>query len=203
MSQLKLSESNGTICWSSLSCTSYTCSILFYYKIYFILILFFFIKHYIVFDTIFDAFATLVYLMLLQELEFFLIICVLSFQLYFRDKVQDEEGYILFVRKNALQILIPKYGLEGTLYLNPTSSSITFTYNSEDQSQTCGDIVFRAFDPIIVQLSLDRSNVQHEKLIFKLVKPEVSRISQKKGGRLNIYIYEEKNLYIFFGDKLY
>ncbi|XP_020278161.1 exosome complex exonuclease RRP44 [Pseudomyrmex gracilis] len=96
--------------------------------------------------------------------------------LYFRDKVQDEEGYILFVRKNALQILIPKYGLEGTLYLNPTSS-ITFTYNSEDQSQTCGDIVFRAFDPIIVQLSLDRSNVQHEKLIFKLVKPEISDFS--------------------------
>jgi len=98
------------------------------------------------------------------------------FQLFFRDKVQDEEGYILFVRKNALQVLIPKYGLEGILYLsNSTSSnSITFTYNSEDQSQTCGNIVFRAFDPIIVQMSLDRSNIQHEKLIFKLVKPEVS-----------------------------
>lgn len=98
------------------------------------------------------------------------------FQLFFRDKVQDEEGYILFVRKNALQVLIPKYGLEGTLYLsNPASSnSITFIYNSEDQSQTCGNVIFRAFDRIIVQMSLDRSNVQHEKLIFKLVKPEVS-----------------------------
>lgn len=96
-------------------------------------------------------------------------------QLFFRGKVQDEEGYILFVRKNALQVLIPKYGLEGTLYLNnPTASSITFTYNSEDQSQTCGDIVFRAFDPIVVQMSLDRSNIQHEKLFFKLVKPQVS-----------------------------
>lgn len=79
------------------------------------------------------------------------------------------------MRKNALQVLIPKYGLEGTVYLNsPTTSSVTFTYNAEDQSQTCGDVVFRAFDPIIVQLSLNRSNVQHEKLVFKLVKPEVS-----------------------------
>jgi len=25
------------------------------------------------------------------------------------------------------------------------ASLITFTYNSEDQSQTCGDVVFRAF----------------------------------------------------------
>lgn len=98
------------------------------------------------------------------------------FQIFFRDRIQDEEGYILFVRKNALQVLIPKYGLEGTLYLNNSaSSSVTFTYNSEDQSQTCGDVVFRAFDPIVVQLSLDRSNVQHEKLFFKLVKPEVRR----------------------------
>ncbi|KAH0953363.1 hypothetical protein HN011_004299 [Eciton burchellii] len=97
--------------------------------------------------------------------------------LFFRNKVQDEEGYILFVRKNALQVLIPKYGLEGILYLNPGTSSIAFTYNSEDQSQTCGDVVFRAFDPIIVQMSLDRSNVQHEKLFFELVKPEIPGFS--------------------------
>lgn len=70
-------------------------------------------------------------------------------------------------------MLIPKYGLEGILYLK-NSSSVTFTYDPEDQSQTCGDVVFRSFDPIVVQISLDRSNVQHEKLIFKLVKPEVN-----------------------------
>lgn len=98
--------------------------------------------------------------------------------IFFRNKVQDEEGYVLFVRKNALQVLIPKYGLEGTLYLNNSaSSSVTFVYNSEDQSQTCGNIVFRAFDPIVIQMSLDRSNVQHEKLFFKLVKPEIPGFS--------------------------
>ncbi|XP_024885836.1 exosome complex exonuclease RRP44 [Temnothorax curvispinosus] len=97
--------------------------------------------------------------------------------IFFRNKVQDEEGYILFVRKNALQVLIPKYGLEGTVYLKSASSSVTFTYNSEDQSQTCGEVVFRAFDPIVVQMSLDRSNVQHERLFFKLVKPEIPDFS--------------------------
>ena len=73
-------------------------------------------------------------------------------------------------------MLIPKYGLEGILYLNNSASpSVTFVYNSEDQSQTCGDVVFRAFDPVVIQMSLDSSNVQHEKLFFKLVKPEVRR----------------------------
>lgn len=98
--------------------------------------------------------------------------------IFFRNKIQDEEGYILFVRKNALQVLIPKYGLEGTLYLNNSASpSVTFVYNSEDQSQTCGDVVFRAFDPVVIQMSLDSSNVQHEKLFFKLVKPEIPNFS--------------------------
>ncbi|XP_046384891.1 exosome complex exonuclease RRP44 [Ischnura elegans] len=114
--------------------------------------------------------------------------------LFFRERVQDEEGHILFVRRNALQVLIPKYGLEGTLYLgaaesktgNPKKISTSdpssipapvFTFNEEDQSQRCGSIVFRVFDPLTVQLSLDRSNVQHEKLVLKLVHPVIPGFS--------------------------
>lgn len=33
------------------------------------------------------------------------------------------------------------------------------------------------FDPVTVQLSLDRSNVQHEKLVFRLVKPYIPQFS--------------------------
>ncbi|XP_024947689.1 exosome complex exonuclease RRP44 isoform X2 [Cephus cinctus] len=103
----------------------------------------------------------------------------LNTHLFFREKVQNEEGYILFVRKNALQILIPKYGLEGTLYLSKKgeTSAVNFIYDEEDHSQKCGNIVFHSFDPVTVQLSLDRSNVQHEKLVFKLVKPEIPGFS--------------------------
>ena len=38
----------------------------------------------------------------------------LNTHLFFRsrNKTEEVEGYVLFVRKNALQILIPKYGLE-------------------------------------------------------------------------------------------
>lgn len=39
-------------------------------------------------------------------------------QLFFRNRRVDEEAYVLFVRKNALQVLIPKYGLEGTIMLS-------------------------------------------------------------------------------------
>ncbi|KAK5640047.1 hypothetical protein RI129_010858 [Pyrocoelia pectoralis] len=82
--------------------------------------------------------------------------------LFFRNKVQDEEGYILCIRKNAIQILIPRYGLECALYL---------------QTQKCGDVVLRAFDPVTVRLSLDSSNVQHERFVLKLVHPYIDGFS--------------------------
>lgn len=43
----------------------------------------------------------------------------------------------------------------------------------------CGDVVFHAFDPVTVRLSLDSTNVQHEKLIFQLVKPYIEGFSVK------------------------
>ncbi|KAJ1531623.1 hypothetical protein ONE63_000295 [Megalurothrips usitatus] len=100
--------------------------------------------------------------------------------LFFRNRVQDEEGYVLYVRKNALQVLIPKYGLEGTLFLSPPKgkvAKVNFTYNEDEQSQSYGSVKFRVFDPVTVQLSLDRSNVQHEKLMLHLVKPEIPDFS--------------------------
>ncbi|KAH8346137.1 hypothetical protein KR067_006464 [Drosophila pandora] len=117
----------------------------------------------------------------------------LNTHLFFRGKEEDEEGYVLFVRKNALQVLIPKYGLEGTLYLKSdkdgkdglerTKAQIIFTFNEEDHTQRCGDFVFHSFDPVTVRLSLDSSNVQHEKLVFRLVKPYIKGFSvEPKAG---------------------
>lgn len=117
----------------------------------------------------------------------------LNTHLFFRNKVQNEDGYILFVRKNALQILIPKYGLEGTLYLSKKGekSIVNFIHNEEEHTQTYNDIVFRSFDPVVVQLSLDRSNVQHEKLVFKLVKPEIPGFSVLSSEVINEKTVEE------------
>lgn len=48
-------------------------------------------------------------------------------QLFFRNRQVDEEGYVFGVRKNALKILIPKYGLEGDLFLDKHP----FVYNEQ------------------------------------------------------------------------
>ncbi|GAB6030282.1 hypothetical protein CHUAL_005957 [Chamberlinius hualienensis] len=97
--------------------------------------------------------------------------------LFFRERTADEEGYILFVRQNALQVLVPKYGLEGMIFLNKSNSP--FVYNENEPSQTCGKVKFLPFDRVTVRLSMDRSNVQHEKLTFQLVEPQIPGFSIK------------------------
>lgn len=50
-------------------------------------------------------------------------------------------------------------------------------YVFQNQSQQCGRVVFHSFDPVIVRLSLDTTNVQHEKLVFQLIKPFIEGFS--------------------------
>jgi exosome complex exonuclease DIS3/RRP44 len=77
----------------------------------------------------------------------------LNTHLFFRNKTEEVGGYVLFIRKNATQILIPKYGLEGTLSSGSEKSV------EENQTQICGEI--NSFDPVIVRLSLNSTNIQH------------------------------------------
>ena len=42
----------------------------------------------------------------------------------------QEEAFVLFVRKNAIQVLIPKYGLEGTIFLDKNSKH-SLAFNEE------------------------------------------------------------------------
>ena len=65
--------------------------------------------------------------------------CVVVFfvvQIFFKKRVLDEEGYILSVKKNGLLILIPKYGLEGTIYMKKTKPPNLFVFNEQVQIVT-------------------------------------------------------------------
>ncbi|XP_049870396.1 exosome complex exonuclease RRP44 [Pectinophora gossypiella] len=101
----------------------------------------------------------------------------LNTHILFKDRVEIESAVVLAVKRNALQVLIPKYGLERPLLL----PSDKFSYNEEEHLQRCGDVVLRTFDEITVRLSLDSTNLQHRKLVFQLVKPHVPGFSYVPG----------------------
>ncbi|XP_065176538.1 exosome complex exonuclease RRP44-like [Sycon ciliatum] len=101
-------------------------------------------------------------------------------QLFFKNRVTEEEGYVLAVRKNALQILIPKYGLEAPLRLD---SSI-FTYSANVPSADAGDVSFTIFDSLIVRVSLDDDDLQHQRLKLALISPKVKGFSVSSQSEL-------------------
>ncbi|UYV79579.1 DIS3 [Cordylochernes scorpioides] len=101
-------------------------------------------------------------------------------QIYFKEKPHEEEGYVLFVKENALQVLVPKYGLESTLYLSQPGQPSPFCYNEKENTQTIRDIVIRQFDPVTISLSVDDSNLQRQKLRMELIKPEIPELKDSQ-----------------------
>lgn len=100
-------------------------------------------------------------------------------QLFFKNQgILNEEGFILFVRKNAIIILIPKFGLEGTVFFeNKDKPGPRLSFNEEGPTLKVEDHTFNMFDKVKVTISLDASNIQHQKIRMSLIEPEIPGVS--------------------------
>ncbi|XP_062904510.1 exosome complex exonuclease RRP44 [Mobula hypostoma] len=100
-------------------------------------------------------------------------------QLFFKNKgIVDEVGYILFVKKNAIVVLIPKFGLEGTVFFEEKGKQTPkIYYNEEIPSLTVEETLFKMFDKVTVTITVDASNIQHQKIRMSLVDPVIPGIS--------------------------
>ncbi|XP_038674233.1 exosome complex exonuclease RRP44 [Scyliorhinus canicula] len=114
-------------------------------------------------------------------------------QLFFKNKgFVDEVGYILFVKKNAIVVLIPKFGLEGTvLFEEKGKQSPKLHYSEEIPSLTVESTVFNMFDKVTVTITLDASNVQHQKIRMSLVEPVIPGVSVPRSSSLKNTNIEE------------
>ncbi|XP_069746671.1 exosome complex exonuclease RRP44 [Narcine bancroftii] len=103
-------------------------------------------------------------------------------QLFFKKKqIIDETGYILFVKKNAIVVLIPKFGLEGTVFFEEKGKqSPKMHYNEEIPSLTVEGRLFKMFDQVTVTITVDASNIQHQKIRMGLVEPVIPGVSVQK-----------------------
>ncbi|XP_056411478.1 exosome complex exonuclease RRP44 [Hyla sarda] len=108
-------------------------------------------------------------------------------QLFFKTKgIVNEEGYILFVRKNAIVVLIPKFGLEGTVFFEgKNKAKCHLIFNDEIPSLTVQNTSFYMFDKVKVKISLDASNIQHQKICMDLVAPEIPGITSTANDQGN------------------
>ena len=101
--------------------------------------------------------------------------------LFFKSKASLEEAFVLFIRKNALQVLVPKYGLENTMFFDSDRSDSGHQLNAvsdmEEPSLTIEGIKFRLFDKLKVVISVEQSNIQQFRLRLNLVHPVVPGVS--------------------------
>uniref|UniRef100_A0A671T296 Exosome complex exonuclease RRP44 n=1 Tax=Sinocyclocheilus anshuiensis TaxID=1608454 RepID=A0A671T296_9TELE len=100
-------------------------------------------------------------------------------QLFFKNKgIINEEGFILFVKKNAIIILIPKFGLEGAVFFdNKDKPSPHLSFDSEGPTLKVEEHTFRMFDKVKVTISLDASNIQHQRIRMALIEPVIPGVS--------------------------
>ncbi|XP_027862987.1 exosome complex exonuclease RRP44 [Xiphophorus couchianus] len=100
-------------------------------------------------------------------------------QLFFKTRgILNEEGFILFVRKNAIIVLIPKFGLEGTVFFDSKDkASPNLVFDEEGPTLKVEQHTFHIFDQVKVTISLDNSNIQHQKIRMALTEPVIPGVS--------------------------
>uniref|UniRef100_A0A3Q2ZA56 Exosome complex exonuclease RRP44 n=1 Tax=Kryptolebias marmoratus TaxID=37003 RepID=A0A3Q2ZA56_KRYMA len=100
-------------------------------------------------------------------------------QLFFKTRgILNEEGFVLFVRKNAIIVLIPKFGLEGTVFFD-TKDKVppSLVFDEEGPTLKVEQHTFHIFDQVKVTISLDSSNIQHQKIRMALTEPVIPDVS--------------------------
>ena len=105
-------------------------------------------------------------------------------EIFFRDKSPVEEGFVLFVRRNALQVLIPRYGVEGMVFFDgepsETVRKTSVVFDDEVPSLTVEGVGFRLFDRVTVRAQVEKSSIQQSKLKLYLVSPVIPGLYPKE-----------------------
>lgn len=79
----------------------------------------------------------------------------------------QRDAYVTAVRRNAINVLVPHYGLEGPVYFDRSltgAEPAKLKYNADHMrlTVTTGSVshTFAMFDTVTVQISVDNSDAQ-------------------------------------------
>lgn len=78
----------------------------------------------------------------------------------------------MFIRRNALQVFVPKYAMEGFIFF-PKSGG--YVYNEKEAQVQFGPVLLRPLDRVTVELSLEENK---EKVLFRLVTPAIPELRE-------------------------
>ena len=106
-------------------------------------------------------------------------------QLYFKDKGTIVDGFVLFVRRNALQVLVPTYGIESSLFFDQGTDGkeLTLMYDEVTPSLTVEGVRFCLLDKIVVKIAVEKKDLQQSKLKLYLISPLIPNMEIGGGGK--------------------
>ncbi|VDN53911.1 unnamed protein product [Dracunculus medinensis] len=97
---------------------------------------------------------------------------LLNTLLYFKDRVENHEAFVMGIRKNGIQVFVPKYGLESVIvFPSNLNYSINHTFIVAE------GIKLFLLQKILVKLSLDETDLQHIRIDMKLISPKIPGFS--------------------------
>merc|ERR1712173_30185 len=80
--------------------------------------------------------------------------------LFFKNKMIEQDAFVIIVKKSSINVLIPQYGLEGTISFDEIPEG-EIDFNRELCKVTlAGSVSLQVFDKVRVRISVDSSNIQ-------------------------------------------
>ena len=91
--------------------------------------------------------------------------------IFFRNREALEDGYIIKVKENGVVVLVPRYGIEGIVYVCAAGARNPFEYDAKLDQLRAPGCVLRTFDQVKVRIAVDSSRPHRPKLEIAIVEP--------------------------------
>lgn len=97
--------------------------------------------------------------------------------IYFRDKTVIEDAYIIKITANAVMLFIPRYGIEGIVYVCEPDEKSLFTYNNDTETLELKshNIKLRMFDKVKAKICVKTFANYRRKLHVMIVDPPLDK----------------------------
>lgn len=95
--------------------------------------------------------------------------------IFFRSKATEEDAYVIKVRENGVVVLVPRYGIEGIVYVAARGERSAFAYDAKTDALIAPGCTLRTFDKVRVAISVDQSRAHRPKLQLAIIEPVLPR----------------------------
>ena len=91
--------------------------------------------------------------------------------IFFRSREAVEDAHIIKVKENGVVVLVPRYGIEGIVYVSERGKRSPFEYDAKKDTLSAPGCVLKTFDKVRVKISVDSSRPHRPKLDLAIVEP--------------------------------